>query len=582
MIKFFKREFGPYFRDFSEYDFKFFRTFRDSFLRPARVIEANDGTYTGELKFTFNIFTVLFILYYITNPSWVDGIEAYNLWRYPLPHQHYLKLNQSIDEDYYGYLMAVSFIPLYFILLKLFFYKRKPWGFFLSAAFYVTSVIFTLLIASVFILNALEIESELIIIPWLLSITVFPVIALNIQHWFLSSIKAMIAAVIPIIVAPIYIENPLFNLIINLSTNEEVLEMRPDNQLILSTKQFPIEPGEVRQVILTNKKNFVVLGSTNLSWIKEGNVVKEIPLTDYYSKKIVRIGNGPYLVTCFHDRKEVALTLYSSNGDTLTNKRFETNSQGKQLSFKRNDKNHFEAFVSNLQIKVIQDSTGWDLVSTQKVSDIKTFTSFTYFENNQSLRETIRWGNHHVLSFNLGVADSLDQLIWNHAMYQKDAPFDPLDLLMTHVDTAVEVVYAHYTLANDSIYNSHLYAIDIKTGDQIWGNTFSIPAHVTEYEGLTADKDFIYLYGEGHKFYSEWFWQPTYHIGLIVKIDKKTGDYINHVFLGPEEHWNAHSHIYSVYTEGDSLHILSFDKYKEPLPWEDVDDLILKTIGKDF
>ncbi|WP_425390479.1 hypothetical protein [Ekhidna sp.] len=101
IVNFLKREFGPYFRDFSEYDFRFFRTFRDSFLRSTKVIEANDGTYTGELKFTFNVFTVLFVIYYLYNSAGFD-IGDFQMWKYPLPHQRYVELNKSIEEDYYG------------------------------------------------------------------------------------------------------------------------------------------------------------------------------------------------------------------------------------------------------------------------------------------------------------------------------------------------------------------------------------------------------------------------------------------------------------------------------------------------
>lgn len=585
MYKFFKREFGPYFRDFSEYDFRFFRTFRDSFLRPTKVIEANDGSYTGELKFTFNVFTVLFFIYYIYNPSWVEGIEVYNLWRYPLPHQRYLRIEQSIEEDYNGYIMAVAFIPIYFVILKLLFYKRKPWGFFLSASFYLTSTLFTLLFSMIFILNVLEVESEIIVIPAFLSIILIPVISMKLQHWFWSSIKAVIAALVPIIFSSLFLTDILSNLVLNLTTSEKVLEMKPDNQLVLIKEQLPIEPRGVQQITLTNEKDFAVLGFDNLSWIKEGHVIKEIPLTDYYNKKIVRIGNGPYLVACFHENDEVTeqvLTLYSSSGDTLANERIESKVNGQHLSVRKFSNEQYAAFVNNIRVNIRQKEQ-WDLSVAEPISnDDRATKSYTTLSKSQSLVQSIQRAEHHVLNFQVAFIDSLDQNIWMSEIYQKKSPFDPLDLLMTHIDTAENIVYTHYTLANDSAYFSYLTSIDISSGELMWENKFTLQVHVTEYEGLIGDEEYLYLYGEAHKFYSEWFWQPVYHIGLVVKIERATGEYVNHIFLGPDANWNAHSRVHALYPKDNLLHLITFDKRKEALPWEDVDDLVLKIISKDF
>lgn len=584
MIKFFKREFGPYFRGFSEYDFKFFRTFRDSFYRPNDVIESKVGRYTGELKFTFNVFTILFVVFYLYNSTWVEDIGFYQMWKYPIPHQQYLRLSHSLEEDYYGYLTALAFIPFYFISLKLLFYRKKPWGYFLSAAFYLTSVIFTLLISSILLLNILGIESEFIIVPIVSTIVVYPVIALRIQHWFWSLIKGILAAAIPLVLSSPFTIEILDNLVINIIQNEEVLEVQPSNNKVLKSEILEIEPGGIQQAIVLDSTQMIVLGYDNLTWFDNKIVSKQITLKDYHEKKMQLLSSeGPIVIVCFHKKDESinegVITLYSMKGDTLWNHRLLPRNNLKLLSTVSSE-DGYSIFAMGYKIDLEGKIPNWN-VSIKE--DSLFHEEIQYFSSDVGTIKTIsKRGKQHVASYSLQLINSLGTNSWNNDLYLKTSPFDPIDELSVILDSTNNKIYAHYTLANDSTYQAHIYSIDLYSGEVDWNKTFTIPAHVVEYEGMTMDNKYIYLFGEAHKFYSEWFWQPTYHVGLLVKIDKVSGDKVNHIFLGPTDNWGAHSDIHQVYPNGESLYLLMFDRYRESYFGEDTDELLLKEISRDF
>ncbi|WP_425390478.1 hypothetical protein [Ekhidna sp.] len=444
---------------------------------------------------------------------------------------------------------------------------------------------FTLLIILVFVLNSLDIESELIIIPTFFFISVYPVIALRIQHWSWSILKGVIAVIIPFLISSAFMINMLDNLIINLIQNEEVLEMKPSNELVIKVDALEFEPGRIQQVTMIDHKNFIILGENNISWFKNQEISASIPLTDYHSKKMMLLSDrGPLLVVCYHEHDGVLeqgiMTLYSMKGDTLWNKRINASNQQKSLSFTLSDRDKYSIFSLGNRVSLSKTNNKW-------VGDIEVLPTshvLTEFQSTDSgdIRIITKKGNHHIISYSLEFVGISDTVQWKRDIYTKSGPFDPLDELTVSYDSLNQTIYTHYTLANDSTYEAYLNAIDIKTGHLNWSNSITIPAHVTEYEGLTFDYDYLYLYGEGHKFYSEWFWQPTYHIGLLVKVDKKTGMKMNHIFLGPNENWDAHSHIYGVTSIKDSLFLLTYDEPKESILGEDTDEILLKKLPRNF
>lgn len=580
-IQFFKREFGPYFRDFSEYDFRFFRTFRDVFLRPTKVIEANDGTYTGELKFVFNVFTLLFIGYFVFSGSWINDLDAYMLWRYPFPHQEYLRLSQAIEEDYYGYIQAVAFIPIYFVLLKLLFYRKKPWGFFLSGAFYLSTVIFVLLIGFTVIFDLLSIDSELITVPIIAAIAIYPVVALRLQHWFWSAIKGLIATALPLILTSLFLESILFNLILNLSTSEKVLPLKASNHKLISATELPIENEPIYQVFIENENEFTLLGAYSLRWFSKGAISKEIYFPEYSRRKISKLSDGKILLFSLKE-KQLELTLFSPTGDSLVSDRFEVKNQERQASIRERDVSNFDLFTAGLHI-VFTRKEKWSMMQGNETLAPEILATFTPLPGNGHLEERIEKPGNHIKNQSIRFVDTLNVPVWEQVLYDKSDAFDPLDPLGTHMDQQLPVVYTHYTLANDSNYHSFIQAFDLGTGKSLWKNNFYVPVHVSEYQGMASDEKYLYLFGEGHKFYAEWFWQPTYHVGMIVKINKQTGEYLNHIFIGPDDSWGAHSRIHDLVADNGKLYFLSHDQYsEEEMPWDKESHTYLKVLSRDF
>ncbi len=579
-IQFFEREFGPYFRDISDYDFRFFRTFRDTFFRPTKVIEANDGTYTGELKFVFNIFTGLFILFFVFNDSWIEAIDGHMMWRYPFPHQEYLKLNRAIEEDYYGYIMALAFIPMYFLLLKLFFYRRKPWGFFLSAALYLSAVVFTLLIALSFFLNFFSIETDLVTVPLFAGICIYPVVALRLQHWFWSAIKGICATSLPLILGSVFFESLLFNLILGLSSSEEVLPLKPSNNLVITATELPMGNESVVSVIMENETDFTILGEYGLRWFQNGEAFINVTFRQYAPRKIHPLTGGNLLLTSI-GKKEMQFTLYSSEGDTLISQNIKRRNQEKQVTVRENPKG-FEIHASGVQALFVQKPE-WTVSEVQEDTIRKTLLTHTAMSNNSYLEERIDRPGNHISSQSIRMLDSMKTAVWGHQLYDKSDAFDPIDPLSTHVDPLIPVVYSHYTLANDSNYHSFIQAFDLKTGESLWKNDFFVPVYVSEYQGMASDNQYLYLFGEGHKFYSKWFWQPTYHIGMLVKINKTNGEYLSHLFIGPANSWASHSRIHDLIAKDEKLYFISHDVYsEEEMPWDKESRTFLKVLDRSF
>lgn len=587
MIKFFRREFGPYFRDFSEYDFKFFKTLRDVILRPSKVIEANDGTYTGELKFAFNVFTVMFIIYYITDPSWIEDLGAYQLWKYSLPHQYYLALENGIQEDYYGYIQAIAFIPLYFICLKLLFYRKKPWGFFLSASFYLSSLICGLMIGLLTFINWIYPEAGgLAALLLLLTVSIYPVISLRIQHWFVSGLKGVVATAIPFLAISIFLENVLSNLATNILANEPVIVMQSSDDLVLYQTILPIESGFMQQAIMKDSKSIYALSFSELIKYQNGNIVWRKALYDWHSKYMNLLSNDLLLISCFHEDDrgemyELVMTLYSPDGDTLMNHRMPYQMKSKEVSTLAISDESFKAFIEGQELYFKKVNAEWKLDALKSFSNPGISYSYTPLDSVNSIRTVIKRGEIHISEMAIEKVMG-DSVVWNQNLFKKHSPFDPLDLLYTYADTRNDVSFTHYTLAQDSSYVIHLSAFNNSDGSKIWQNSFSLPVDVSEFGKLKGDDDYLYLFGESHKFYSDWFWQPTYHIGLIVKIDKRSGAYLSHVFIGPDDRWGSHSTVIDLISSGDTLHFVSHDMLREQIASEDVDDLLIKGIKRDF
>ena len=586
MINFLKREFGPYFRDFSEYDFKFFRTLRDAFLRPTKVIEANDGTYTGELKFAFNIFTVLFIIYYISEPSWIEGIGVFKLWRYTIPHQEYLSLQKSIEEDYYGYIQAIAFIPLYFIFMKLLFYKKKPWGFFLSASFYLSSVIFCLFFGLIFFLNwVFPTDEGFVLLFFILFIAVYPAISLRLQHWFASAIKGIIATTIPFLIISLFLENSLSNLATNLMSSEPVLELKSSDDKLSHRKKMDMEIDGIQQVVIESSWHMYLVGHNSLSMIINEKPVWQREFTDYYQKQLVTVGEDKLVVACFHTNnkdqmEELVFTLYNVIGDTLFNHRTKYTGPVVDMSVQTLSDSSFNLYLGDTHMSFAANRDKWNVSISNK--GLPNLNHVYYPLDDQAVIRSSVERDIHITNMYLEMITNNDSVQWKQSLYTKYTPFDPIDPLTCFVDTVSREVFSHYTLANDSTYGIHLSAIDMNSGEIKWQSTFDLPVDVSEFAGITGDKKYLYLYGEGHKFYSNWFWEPTYHIGMIVRIDRETGRYQNHIFFGPDDAWGVHSGVLDLISQDGMLYFVSRDVYRESLFGENTAEVLIKGISREF
>lgn len=196
----------------------------------------------------------------------------------------------------------------------------------------------------------------------------------------------------------------------------------------------------------------------------------------------------------------------------------------------------------------------WSFQSQPLFQSIDAVVEMTKLSGSDLIASTAASDGWQYAYFGVMRTDSLLNPIWKQTIYDKKNPYDPrVPPFYVINDTANELI-THYAVANDTIAVSYLSAFDLESGEVKWQKVFMIPADFTEYFRMDYDEDFIYIVGESHMTIRQFFWQPTFHAGMVCKIDRRNGDLISFKHFGNAD-FNAHTRISDLIVTDSTLQL---------------------------
>jgi hypothetical protein len=524
------------------------QTIKGLFTRPKEVLESMDNRFLNGFAYISSISgTVFFVILFFDKFLFQDGLIDNN-WRLPERLQMHHNIRDNVYDDFYGIIFTTGLIPG-ILLATLFLYwskytfKRK-----VDLTFYLVAQLLLIMSPLILLNYIFEWDVDDVTAFLLLGYSIYFFIRLGQNHWSIAIAKSVLILVTGLLGVSV-IEKPLEQLFVNVMErpNEvyhpEVTDRSIfQNQVTLETEVHDLYEVDAHEgIIFYHDRNqfFGALSANGQSlWEKRTSAeVSKIVLIKEHNVLCVVVD------TVIQEQKRDVIRAYDYDGKALFSTTLEGDFFGSAYNLLGVTDDSFELFVP-AEIGIRQNYVYQKGIFTKDNEGkwhgrvVPFFESFESVYSLTSLSETARiattsqYNGWQFASFGITRFDSLMQPQWSHLIYDKTNPYDPRVPAFHVVNAEENEVIIHHSIANDTIVMSYLRSLDLTTGALKWQKEFFIPADFTEYFKMDYDDNYLYIVGESHVNIRKYFWQPYFHIGMVCKINRRTGELVGYRHFG--------------------------------------------------
>lgn len=557
-----KQELNEFYHSLSDYDYKLLRTIKDVLIRPAKVIEAPNGQYTSPIRFVLTLFSSVFVVLYLVDPSWVDSYSTIEFWRVPLEVQEYERISASINRNYSALINGTIWIPIYFLSLRLLFWGRKSWYFFYKMAMYQSTVIFVLYTVGYFLIYSVE-QFDVLVGTTLIILFLIQFLQINLQKWYVSIAKGIVSLYLSFwvlfSVSVVYIA--LIQSLID--PNHRVFEVQSsDNKLnsIIEVKDYP--EYQVDDFIMTDSTSGYFLGYETVGYIRN-DVVEWSQFLGYeYYSNILLADDRLLVFSTNSEDSELMITIINHGEDStniveisesgaLLNSKIISHTDSTITIFLRQD----EAYLATLYY----ENDDWRYVRQPFGEINKSLYDLIPLSNGSFAASYVFKPQDHISRMEVGILEDNFMPVWKESIYDKFSPYNSHRYVQVEVDEITDELYTHYTLANDSLMVSYIHSFELSNGEVKFASDIQIPINILNLNLTELDENYFYLAGGGHKTYAKRFWQPSYYyITTLAAVDRENGELAGFKFFG-ETDFNSISNAVGLFQTKDNLFFFSDD-----------------------
>jgi len=267
------------------------------------------------------------------------------------------------------------------------------------------------------------------------------------------------------------------------------------------------------------------------------------------------------------------LLLYNTDGRLLVDHYFDEPMESSLFQFIRSYTNGFEILIPTKtgELKeayaydkmVFQRTEGkWNLSIQKYITTPFPLGEITKLPDSGYVSTTLMKSEWHWYNFGVARFDKDWNTQWHKIIYDKKDPYDPRRRPLYAVDTLQNEILIQYAIANDTNVTNHLESIDLRNGSAQWQSAHTLPADYTEYWEMAVDKESIYLVGESHFEIRPFFWQPSFHAGMVSAYNRADGSLKGQRTFG-FENADAHSRISYIEMDGGSLRLMGTESYSK-------------------
>lgn len=524
------------------------RTLKDLFTNPFKVLESTDDSYTSGFGYMSSVTGIIFfVILFLDKVLFQESLKGNN-WRVPERLQLHHGISENAYEDFYGFVLTTGFLPGIFLALVILFWSKKSANYLVNLSFYVVAQI--LLIMSPFIaVNYLfEWDIDAIVPVIILVYFIYFFIKLGLNGWVISTLKAMI-----ILSAGLFglslVEKPLEQFFVNLMErpNEvhhlEITDRSTfKNQVSLSADNMYMDEVVVSSDLIFYHDGYQTLRAVShdgkLKWEKHhGTTINKMILIEDHKLLCV------IMDTAIQNQKMDLIRGLDFDGNAIFSVTMDNDLAGRAYNLRNSTEDSFELFLPTLTgihksyiyqtgvFNLNKDGT-WNVSLLPLFESTRAIYAITPLSGTEVIATSAITDGWQYASFEIARFDSLMNPQWSHTIYDKTNPYDPRVPAFHIVNTDQDEVIVHYSLANDTTVISYLKALNLADGSVKWQKEFFIPADFTEYFNMDYDDDHLYIVGESHLEIQKFFWQPYYHVGMICKIDRRTGELVSYRHFG--------------------------------------------------
>ncbi|MEP0986090.1 hypothetical protein [Ekhidna sp.] len=570
---------------------KLIKTLLDLFRDPARVLDSKDDSYLNGLAYTSSVTGIIFFFILFLDKFLFQESLIGNNWRLPERLQFHHSIVDNVYDDFYGFILTAGIFPGVLLAVIIFYINKKPLQYLINVSFYAVTQM--LLVVSPFlVLNYLfDWDVDTIAILAALIFHIYFFIKLGINHWGISILKS-IGVVTGVMLGFILFEHPLEAFFVGIMERpEKVYDLNLDDRShFIGETKIDSDIGHLREVFIADSICFYsdglnVIGSFEISGARLWEKWQDLEIS-----KTLLIKNTQILCivqdTSVNGKTQDLIKGFTYSGQEVFSFLLDDDRVGRSYKLLSSDENSFELFIPNkVGIQEVYDykkglfskkpNSNWDFETIELFKSKKAISDMTQLEDGSFVGSTSETDGWQFASFGLLRMDSSYNTTWSTSIYDKKNPYDPRVPSFQVVNEKKNEVITHYSIANDTIVFSYIQAFDLTSGKKKWENEFAIPADFTEYFQMKYDDQFLYIVGESHMNIRKYFWQPTFHAGMICKVSLEQGALISFKHFGTNS-FGAHTRISDLIIDDSSIRLFGVEHFREglfhnmeyPFSWE--------------
>lgn len=577
--------------ELTDVDSKLLRTVFHLFIKPRQVLEDNKAYYTPAIRYSLTVIgSFLFLIFLADSVFYNDGFANY--WRVPLRLQDHLELKSDIEEDFSAIILMIGIIPTFWLLNKLFFFKKRSLSYFLNLSLYLLSQITIISVIFYFISIVYVDDTSLPFVVINAVYFFYFVISIKIDKWYLTIVKFFISGALAAIsfnaIWPF--AHNFFTVLFKYPEKEYFIELT-DQSLFISKVEKATEFMGYADVISAGDNAFYFIdyfryGVGFFDFNTDDNWYHKIIKNDEYQKiaGLITTLENEILVVIGESDNHVGgnkfIKLYSRSGEELFDSNLDDNVLLLDIQLIESQKDRFDLMIpfhgddqNSYEYKKMlfsKSNNQWSQSTENHLNLNLPLSRITALDNNIKIGAVVAKPDIHYAHFGIARYDSVWNLMWHTNIYDKSNPYDPIVPLQYIISEKNNEILTQNSLSNDTAVFCIIKSLNLENGTIKWTKKINIPADFTEFHTLDYDNDFIYLAGESHKEITKWPWKPNFHAGFVAKLDRFTGELISYKHFGNNS-MDGHTRFSTFVQTDSSLQLIGVEQENNIFSFESAD-----------
>lgn len=563
-------------------DFVAFKTLSDLLLRPAKVVNTKDG-YVPPFRFMLSVVGFLIFLIVFLDKYLVFEELSTVHWRIPYRLQMLSDLEDEISEDFMGLILISSILPGIWLSSRLLFFKKENKAGQFRTSIYLVTLVFILISVLTIINYLFQVDVDDIALLMLPLYTIYYYVQVSNNRWYLSGPKAILVIITGFISLAFFEPFLTHSFVTVLNQPDQVIEVTSDDKaLFVQEKRLHADVEYVIEIEPTSDGVFFSDFGTSVGLLDRDGELKWQHNVSFNRPFLVSEVNRLLIVTrdtVIHGEPNSKLNFYSFDGAKVQEIIIQGSFVKNGYQIINEERNQLDLLLSALEaendtftyvrVRCVKNGDGeWEASTSLFLSSRHSLLNIQRVGANEYIGAKVELGDRHYRTFGIVVLDSLLNEKWHHITYDKINSYNPVVPPHYAINEQAGEVITLYSLPNDSMNTSFLHCFDLSDGSLKWEETFTIPSDFSEYFRMSFDDRHLYIVGESHSEIKRYFWQVPFHIGLVCKVDRKSGQLVSYKHFGSMG-MNAHTRISDLILSDSSLRLFSSQIIRSPIPFVD-------------